>query len=235
MGEAIAVVGALASILQVIDFTTKLASVSHELMGTASGEHHFLQKLEELTYDYHNLGCSPADASADEQERTIARLGLHCRIESNDLLDRLANLKIDDKYRGAKRLVTCTRSAFRYLRQRPKVEECRRHLEELNGQLATAILRSLYAKSQKYSEPGAQIISALSSIPGNELDKIRSFISEHRLLHERTTFLIESLYFPDMAQRSGCIEQAFPSTYHWALTDHRSKIRSWLRSGTGIF
>jgi hypothetical protein len=178
MGEAIAVVGALASILQVIDFTTKLASVSHELMGTASGEHHFLQKLEELTYDYH--------ASADEQERTIARLGLHCRIESNDLLDRLANLKIDDKHRGAKRLATCTRSAFRYLRQRPKVEECRRHLEELNGQLATAILRSLYAKSQKYSEPGAQIISALSSIPGNELDKIRSFISEHRLLHERT-------------------------------------------------
>jgi site-specific recombinase XerD len=63
-------------------------------------------------------------------------------------------LTIDPEAKGGKRLAKALRVAVKSLYKRREVDRCRQNLQELNDQLASAMLHTLYARGMRSSELG---------------------------------------------------------------------------------
>lgn len=147
----------------------------------------------------------------------------------------MAALTLDPDAKGVSRLLDGARKAKNYIRERKAIEQQRRHLQEINGQLATATLLTLYENQQKYEDIGAQLLAAVAATPSeDDVDKAIACARELEVQKLRSR-IIDSLYFPEISQRSSAIETAYPSTYEWALRDDTSEVRPWLQAGCGIF
>ncbi|KAK5120710.1 hypothetical protein LTR85_006068 [Meristemomyces frigidus] len=240
MAEAIAVVGALSSVLQLIEFAAKTASYTQKLIKPGDEGLRYNNDTERLLVEYDALGAQSqvlksSAAIPTIEEQTMSKLGSECREESRKLLEQLQALKIDPNPKGVKRFVDGTRKAVKNLSRRKEVEASRQHLHELNGQLATATLQHLRARQQSFAEPALNALNAATETLGDDLQKMLVFAKAHERLRLRTDSIIESLHFPEIQSRWRAIEEPYPSTYYWALSESSLRFRPWLETGDGIF
>ncbi|KAK3678883.1 hypothetical protein LTR78_001336 [Recurvomyces mirabilis] len=242
MAEAIAILGALSSCLQVIDFSAKLVRETHSLISSGD-ETRKRNKQKDLALRYTSLGeaaKSLDSASLDlagktEVDQLILRLGEDCVLESTELWQQLDALKLEDKTTGLKRLVDGTKKAAKGLSQAKEILQRRTRLQELNSQLSTAILQSLYAKQELLTAPGISVLHAVNQSSRDPLDQIATLRREHQTLAVQTHRILDSLHFDAIQSREISVQQAYHGTYTWAITDDKSALKKWLRSGEGVF
>ena len=204
---------------------TQAHSTAHE-----QTEDDEVKESEYLANDYEKLHrglnrLKKAEART-ETEKSISRLGTQCEAESQRLLQQLGTLTIDPEAKGGKRLAKALRVAVKSLYKRREVDKCRQNLQELNGQLATAILHSLYAKGIRSSDLG------LTNDDADEASDIEKALALAQ--KPKQDSIIESLWFNDFTTRRDAIDNAYLDTYKWALKDDFN-LQTWLRDGNGIF
>lgn len=279
MAEAIAVVGALSSVLQVLECTAKIVSHASELIKSGEQSLKENQDTEALANTFNTLGqASKAFAVSTNQatgqsaiaglepephgaqiteklanelresfggygnaarrgieEQFISKLGTECEIESRKLLAKLKDLHIDPDLIGPKRFVHTTKRVVKSLHRREEIEQSRRQLHELNGQLATAILQSLYAKQNAYAQPVLSLLEAIGLVDGDDMTKVAELKIKQRQLRARTDLIIQGLRYSELTYRWDAIDQAYPLTYQWAFQDESLLLRPWIEKGSGIF
>ncbi|KAK4609394.1 hypothetical protein CLAFUR4_14429 [Fulvia fulva] len=153
MAEVIAgvgVLGAVSSVLQIVDFTSKLVSHARELY---SADNHALREnveIEGLARQYELL-TEPAteleraipDASKRTREQqNLVETGSRCRQEAKELLNILQNLEVGRALGRWARIKEGTKQAVHSLQARKDIEERRKRLNEISVQLSTAILQT---------------------------------------------------------------------------------------------
>ena len=237
MAEAIAVVGVLSSVLQLFEFTTKIALGAHKLV--SSGQHATPEngEITKLATEYEKLGKTSLDqvqaSNQTPEEQTIFRLGSECQSVSQALLDQMKKLSLDPNIKGSRRILEGTRKAAGAITKRKEIERNKAHLQALNGQLATAILQLLFAK--QYGPPGSDALMAAGGTAGSNVEKVLVLAEKQSFVRERTSEIIESLSFPEQNFRRDAIDEAYRKTYHWALQDENLLLKAWLKGGDGIF
>ncbi|KAK4541520.1 hypothetical protein LTR36_007966 [Oleoguttula mirabilis] len=240
MAEAIAVVGVLSSVLQILEFTAKTASHTYKLLNSGDGGLRYNNETERLADEYQALGARSratgggTTAPRTAEEQTIAQIGSQCQEESRKLIAQLQALKIDPGTKGVKRLADGTCKAVKSLGRRKEVEHSRKHLHELNGQLATVILQNLLTRQQQHVEPLASGLKEAVESIGDNLEKALSFAEAQGRLR-RQEAITKSLHFPEMKSRCDAIVEAYPVTYHWALASTSVGFREWLQAGNGMY
>ncbi|KAK5729347.1 hypothetical protein LTR17_012072 [Elasticomyces elasticus] len=242
MAEALAIVGALSSFLQLVDFTAKVTSHAREILNANEDNLHQNTRTQDIIKNYKDLvnaikkglAGSPA-TSQSEQERTITALGEQIEEESDGLLAKLEGLSIDPDSKGIKRKTEAARKAVKYVTKRKELEHAQNRVQELNGQLATVMLQELLARQHAFAEPSLRAFATARNMSGGDVEKAVAFLRECKLLKERADQLMRSLQFPEMNTRQDAIDQAYPKTYQWALDSEDLPLRPWLNGDTNIF
>jgi hypothetical protein len=190
MAEALAVLGALSSALQIVAFAAK--------------------KTEELVREYQAIGRSAATQDTDlrRQDEQAAELGKKCADEAGELLKRLKALQIDPDKRGLRRVAECTEKATNYVRQRKEFVKQRHAISETNAQLATTLLQSIRSRQEAHSmydgaDAGVGPIRAALCGEAEDVDKMLTLVN--RIKTER---LIKSLEFDEITLRQQSIAEA---------------------------
>ena len=233
MAEVIAIFAALSSFLQVVDFTTKLASHAHKLIISEKSSLVGNEETERLAGEYRSLATTSIVAIDDGP---VTRLRRECQAEAQKLLEQLEALKVSPDSRGAKRIKEGTRKAVRALSARKDIDKRRHYLMELNSLLATALLQSLLAKHEEQVTKAMSLLSLHEQAGMNDHDKIGKLANYHKQRLQRMhQDILQSLHFGEMGTRENSIEKAYPKTYHWALEAESLGLRTWFRSGNGIF
>jgi hypothetical protein len=235
MAEFVAVAGVLASILQIVDCTTKVISHTAELIRSGNDALRENIETERLALHYESLGEELAKSERSisglhvEYEKQLANLGAKCRQEGRELLDQLADLKVDSRLSGPRKYKESVRQATRSLKKRNEIERRRQSLRELNGLLATNMLQLLRLKEQAKSSATAYPYTPRQSNAENV--KLVLLLAER----EKIRHLLLKLHFQDLSSRQETIVDIYPDTYQWALEDNAYKFSPWLKDGSGIF
>jgi len=140
MAEALVAVGAASSIIQIIDFCSRVAFQAVELAKSSHDALRDNQELERLTLEYENLSLRPSAVPASNQGTQAERLSAECKKEARRMLYLLDDLKIQSGCRGPRRIWQSTKQSARSIRKKKDIEKQRKRLRELNSQLATAVL-----------------------------------------------------------------------------------------------
>lgn len=155
---------------------------------------------------------------------------MQCGSESQRLLGHLGALKIDPQAKGGQRLAKALGKAVKSLYKRKDVEQCRKNLTELNGQLSAAILLSLH---QKGVYPSNLSWAEQIATRPRDVDKA-TLLSERLRQRLQQQHIIDGLSFNGLTARREAIDAAFPTTYEWALQNDFD-LRDWFRDSGGIF
>jgi hypothetical protein len=250
MAEMLAVVGALSSVLQVIDFAAKVVSHTHDILATGKETESGNDETERLLVDYRVLfenrrnvyrnqatqtvfgqAASTPASPLTEGEYNVAEVSESCREKTEILLGKLAGLKLDTKSRGFKKVFEATRKATKAVTTRKEVEDAQKMIREVNGQLATALLQEILARQKARAGPSEQALGAASKMSGAQLENTVAFLHKCK----RMNHIIEHLGFDEMNTRHDAIEPAFEGTYSWILENEGWPLRQWLLHGSGIF
>ena len=154
MAEALAAVGVAASILQIIDFGTKVIKCTYNLMTAPVHELKKEIRLEELLKEQGNLAaryCSSLNRRSilSANEQAAVNLAGEVRTETESLLLWLESFKKEalpditaetTVSEFTKKTFRSVKTAFTIERTRKEVETRRKSLQFVNGQLATALL-----------------------------------------------------------------------------------------------
>lgn len=174
-------------------------------------------------------------------DEAVIDLAKQCEEESQRLMTLLGTRDIDRNAKGGKRLAKAFKAAMKTVAGRKDVQKCRTNLQELNGQLSTAILQVLYEQQKKRDEQVPQIQSkrfdGFADLPVDDNDKVAFLVRFHKedLHKKRTNDVIESLQFSTGQNRWHAIDRAYPDTYEWALFQDSSQLRKWLKDEDGVF
>lgn len=148
MAETLAACGVAASIFQIIDFSAKVAKQTYDLLQSGDDALRENIEIEKLTREYETIATNTgtgglrATASAID-EVPIHRLGSECKENARQLIQILEDLKVTTGCTGAKRLYRTAKATAQAQRKKKGIEKRRRYLQELNGQLSTALLQLL--------------------------------------------------------------------------------------------
>lgn len=139
---------AAGSIVQLVDFATKLVKETHELMKTPGNASRSNAVLEKFTLMNSNLAeqlLRSADTKRplSQSGAAIDNLARECKEESSRLLQLLDELKISDGLRGPRRAWQSARKAQRSLNQRKTIEQKQMYITALTGQIFAAVLLDL--------------------------------------------------------------------------------------------
>jgi hypothetical protein len=140
MAEAIAAVGAASSIIQIVDFCSKVVVQAAELARSSRDALRENDELQRLTVQYESLSFEPETQLASDGKTRVERLSNECKREARRLLDLLDDLKIASGCRGAQRVWQGTKQTARAMGKRKDIKKQLKRLRELNSQLATALL-----------------------------------------------------------------------------------------------
>jgi hypothetical protein len=235
MAEFVAVAGVLASVLQIVDCTAKVISHAAELIRSGNDALRENIETERLALHYESLGEELAKSQRStsglhaDHEKQLADLGGRCRQEGRELLDQLADLKVDLRLSGPRKYKESVRQAARSLRKRNDIERRRQSLRELNGLLATNMLQVLRLTEQAKSSTAAYPYTPKQSDTENV--KLVLLLAER----EKIRHILLKLHFQDLSSRQEIIVDNYPDTYQWALEDEAYKFLPWLKAGSGVF
>lgn len=140
MAEALVTIGAASSIIQIIDFCSKVAIQAAELANSSHDALRENDELERLTLEYNNLSLRPSAEPASNQGTQADRLSVECKREARRMLGLLDDLKNSSGSRGARIIWQSTKQSARSIRKKKEIKKQRKRLRELNSQLATAVL-----------------------------------------------------------------------------------------------
>jgi hypothetical protein len=235
MAEFVAVAGVLASVLQIVDCTAKVISHAAELIRSGNDALRENIETERLALHYESLGeeLEKSQRSVSglhvKYEEQLADLGAKCRQEGRELLDQLADLKVDSRLFGPRKYKESVRQAARSLKKRNDIERRRQSLRELNGLLATNMLQVLRLTEQAKSSTAAYPYTPKQSDTENV--KLVLLLAER----EKIRHILLKLHFQDLSSRQETIVDNYPDTYQWALEDEAYKFLPWLKAGSGVF
>ena len=145
---ALATVGTVSSILQIVDFSAKVASLTWDISHSSDGTVKDNVRIEALVNQHKTLAGSvvtpkPARQVLTQDEAAVDSLAQSCKDEAKALLDLLQSLKVPSTSRGLERAWMGIKQASRALRKEKDIESKRKILHELNGQLTIALLQNL--------------------------------------------------------------------------------------------
>lgn len=140
MAEALAVLGALSSVLQIVDFSAKLTTHAHHLATSRTGALRENLELEEVVRHYETLTQTILEARAHvpapkagqkdlTPDQKVVQLAVDCELEAKSLLDELDALRIPPTLHGWRRFTKALRVAAGFSRSKAKIEEQCKKLE----------------------------------------------------------------------------------------------------------
>lgn len=148
MAEALAAVGVAASVLQIVDFGSRVVKTACELASASSDGLREDIELAKLVTEHDTVVArlqtsvqSRPVISANEQ--AVVDLSARCRTQTTGLLSLLDQLKVSTSSHGVKRAIRSAKAAVRIQRKKGEIERHRGDLQLANGQLATALLMVL--------------------------------------------------------------------------------------------
>lgn len=145
----LAAVGVASCILQVVDFSAKVIKTTYILISAshdALREEIHLRRLvcEQDTIALRLKTSLRSRPILSESEQAVVRLSGEVRRETNGLLDVLSQFKLASAGQNClKRSVHSVKTALKIHRAKTDVEDRRKKLQLVNGQLATALLSVL--------------------------------------------------------------------------------------------
>jgi hypothetical protein len=184
--------------------------------------------------------------------------------ETDDLLQLLSQFKAASVDQNCfKRSMHSAKTAFKIHRKREEVEDRRKKLPLVNGQLATALLsvqrygsrrmfpsrlhRQLTCSSRDQHEATSKELQLLQQNVHSGTKDVLAAVSEARAelrtildKHEEKRqaslrAVVSSLGFADLHSRQSSIHDAYSDTYRWALTQDTRGLATWLRTGSDIY
>jgi hypothetical protein len=257
MAEALAALGVASTIMQVVDFSAKVAKYSQEVITSGKDAISENQKLESLTREYSNLATAASDGHSlgtklSAEDQAIERLAEECKAAAKELLDTLSDLRIPPNTRGAKRFFKGVLNATKTLAKQRELVQKKERVRDLTEQLTSACTLSLrrYAKQHglqsekmhtvvKQTEANVQHVAheqlkhtmTLSSLDRGISDLDSRFSMKER--QEAIEGMVKSVHFPELESRAAQIFHSYPETYEWVLHDENLGFRSWLETGNG--
>lgn len=148
MAEGLAALGIASSVLQIVDFGTKLVRNTYRLASSPSGAlsgaldyENFAQEQITMVKRLHD--ALVANPVLDDNERCAVTLAEQCKDESIRTLEIIERLKVPAGKRGVKKLAHSASVALNIQKELEKIKEHRENLQLINGQLATALLSVL--------------------------------------------------------------------------------------------
>lgn len=211
MAEALAALGVVSSILQVVDFAAKLTAHAHHLIVAGNDALRENIETERLARGYETLTRSILEARVhvtspvngqhpSPLDQQIVSLAEQCGTEAKKLLQELHELRLAASLHGWKRFKAGTQKAVRHLATKKKIQvHC--SLLDQKGSLLSAMLQEADRRSGKG-------------------------------LRER---ILQTLKYRDMFSREMDIDEACPGTCRWLLQDESLGFQPWLRAGNGTF
>lgn len=144
--------GIASNALQIVDFGTRVIKTTYKLVsctGDALREEIDLEKLarEQVGIVERLYGSLVATPVSDDNERALVAISGECKKESARLIGLLGELKVTAASHGIARVARSARAAVRAQRKREVIENHRKNLQLINGQLATALLSTLRYRS----------------------------------------------------------------------------------------
>ncbi|KAF7191943.1 Vegetative incompatibility protein HET-E-1 [Pseudocercospora fuligena] len=214
MAEALAILGGLSSILQIVDFSGNLVKHARELVRSSSDTLKDVSSPERLAVEYETLSsiiiCSKEPHNAAQLDRygvamaesrhSIVKLAEQCQEQAQDLISEIKSLRMSAAASGWRRLSEGSRKALRFQRKK----------------------RVLEKKLQALQSTGSLLQLALQTAADDKTNNIRKSI-------------LSSLRYDALNQREQNIETAYAQTYQWALENESLGIRTWLSSDDKIY
>lgn len=233
MAEVIATFAAISSVLQVIQFSSRLIEATYHLFYEKGRDRSVDEYLDTLVRQYEKLyndsSTLPKQNSTAEELAVLAQQQL-CQFEAAELLVRLDAMTSTSGVSLGKRVWQEAKKAIAGKNGRKEIEECRERLRELNGLLGTSILQLLLSKHNEQ----VQLVLALHQDLRESRDEAKVLRLDEGLKNMRE-HILESLTYQEMSTRYHSIQKNYPETYVWAVKNDAFGISTWLRSGNGIF
>lgn len=252
--SGLAVVGVVANIIQLLEFTGKVAQHTHQILHSTSGALKENERLEALAAEQAKLSaaiCANAEhfQTFEDEESELSNLATQCKIEAEDLLKQFAGLKLDEQARGVKRTWQGARKATKAIVNKREIKAQHQHLSELNGQLASRLLMMLKNSLAKIHTSVLQEIESsredtLQAILESKDAILTAFEQQKKDIQDaeiakrkrKISCILDSLRFSEMTLRRENIQESYPETYEWILKKNSPcAFRRWLRRGTGLF
>lgn len=133
--DPLTAIGLASSIVQFIDYSTKLIHGAKEIYGSATGATEENQRLENVTAEMQTLSLKllpRQDAQQTEDERALSRLAAECKILSDQILVLLKSIKPKDLNSKRQSVWAALKSKWNE-REKQELEErlknCRSQLE----------------------------------------------------------------------------------------------------------
>lgn len=232
--------GAAVSVIQIVEFTTKLVKETRELMNSPGNSSKSNAVLEKFTLMHSNL-ADQLLRSADYQRplpqssQVVDNLAHECKEVSSDLLKLLRELKVTDGLHGPKRAFQSACKASRSLQKQKTIQQKQKYLSELTGQLSTAVLLDLRSTQLSRLEDVYNRVGEAETRNAALITESRdTILKSSKWTHDKRRYIIESLRFPEMHLRRDAIPEAYANTFSWLFTEH-SPFRSWLTNSKQIF
>ena len=240
MAEVIAGFAAVSSVLQIFDFSTKVATHVHQLLSSntnASVENLETERLARKYRALAELACHDggSETTPTPEEEVVKRLGRECREEAHKLIKMLEELKVVSGCSRTTKVLQGTRKAARSLLKKQDIEKRRKYLQEINGQLATAFLCILHKDKEKQEALSAETIQTLTNSSVQEIDRVLHMREVAEVERKKADRIIESLEFPEMSLRRFAIPNAYDRTYGWIFDEEAHDFAHWLRNGQDIY
>ncbi|KAK3716329.1 hypothetical protein LTR37_006479 [Vermiconidia calcicola] len=179
--SALATVGAVSSILQILDFTAAVAKHTYELLRSPHDALRENLDIERLTREDQLLSqniCTDLGTSRPltAQDAALEDLAKTCKEEASALLQLLDGLKLKEQ-RGVKRAYHGLAKGFSAEKQRKYIEGRSQNLRDLNGRLATRLVYILRSASSHHE-------GLLREIERNSLDGIGAILESKKMILE---------------------------------------------------
>ncbi|KAH8651488.1 hypothetical protein BGZ60DRAFT_186574 [Tricladium varicosporioides] len=149
MCDPVTVIGLAASVVQIVDVTGRLISRSREIYGSVDGAFRTNSELEVLVTDLQKtnaklaripLQLSDGDV-IDHDDKALRQLCCGCNEVADEILDRLALLKLGD--RGDNRRLASAKYAWRFIRSERELNALAARVAAYREQLHSRVLVSL--------------------------------------------------------------------------------------------
>ena len=150
MSDPITILSLAASVAQIVDVTTRLISKSCEIYQSAEGAFQENTELEVIIHDLQMTNAKVSkiplqfgtDDRLDYDDRAIRELCVGCNEVADELLSRLAMLKLS-KHESDMRKLESVRYAWRFLRSKRDLDALAARVAAYREQLQTRIMVSL--------------------------------------------------------------------------------------------
>ncbi|KPM39267.1 hypothetical protein AK830_g7298 [Neonectria ditissima] len=203
-----------------------------------------------------------AGLQLSQGERHIMAMATDCERLAGELGDMVQKLKIRDDARF--RTIESSRVAFRVLRRGKDIDDLRRRIEKLDARIrsnvqmildrerGSEILSDLNTLKESQRQLRINYDSKLDGIQeailrlavqgqearGSQLTALKEnldLLEQERIICQRQSRVIKSLYFPELRRRWSQITDADQFTNTWLFDPTRTNFSEWLKNGDGIY